>query len=254
MVLRPLALGELKFRELYDAIHRGLLQRNRLPKLDTSLGQNALIPLRARGTARIGRDYNWTIDVASLRDDTALLSLMHQPVTLWIQQPTAPFADSVYRPVHGFVHRVGYLGGDGGLSTYQIEFSSALVFLGGTRDDEGWFEQTAQEIVSDLLNRYPQLQGRFRFSLNREPAVRSWCRQSETDLRRQQPALRCCSGAYQEGADRAGAERRDESPSRLPARRCQAERRDQPAQWLGRQDGSDRGRPDPYRGASRPRR
>jgi type VI secretion system secreted protein VgrG len=88
MVVKPPALGELKFRELYDAIHRGLLQRNRLLKLDTPLGQNALIPLRARGTARIGRDYNWTLDVASLRDDTALLSLMHQPVTLWIQQAT----------------------------------------------------------------------------------------------------------------------------------------------------------------------
>ncbi|WP_261538122.1 type VI secretion system Vgr family protein [Burkholderia multivorans] len=182
MALRPPALGELKYRDLYNAIHRGLLQNNRLLRLDTPLGQNALIPLRARGSARIGRDYHWTLDVASLRDDTALLSLMHQPVTLWLQQPSGPYSDPVYRPIHGFVHRVGYLGGDGGLSTYQLEFSSALVFLGGTHNDEGWLEQTAQEIVSDLLNRYPQLQGRFRFDLSREPAVRSWCRQSETDL------------------------------------------------------------------------
>ncbi|EGD06491.1 Rhs element Vgr protein [Burkholderia sp. TJI49] len=182
MVLRPPALGELKYRELYDAIHRGLLQRNRLLRLDTPLGQNALIPLRARGSARIGRDYHWTIDVASLRDDTALLSLMHQPVTLWLQQLGSSYEESVYRPIHGFVHKVGYLGGDGGLSTYQLEFSSALVFLGGTRNDEGWLEVTAQDIVSDILNRYPQLQGRFRFSLDREPSVRSWCRQSETDL------------------------------------------------------------------------
>jgi uncharacterized protein involved in type VI secretion and phage assembly len=55
---------------------------------ETPLGKNALIPLRARGSARIGRDYSWTIDIASLRDDTALFSLMHQPVTLWIQQQT----------------------------------------------------------------------------------------------------------------------------------------------------------------------
>ncbi|WP_198287760.1 hypothetical protein, partial [Burkholderia humptydooensis] len=89
MVLRPPALGELKYRDLYNAIHRGLLQRNRLLRLDTPLGQNALIPLRARGSARIGHDYHWTLDVASLRDDTALLSLMHQPVTLWLQQPSA---------------------------------------------------------------------------------------------------------------------------------------------------------------------
>ncbi|WP_063534143.1 type VI secretion system tip protein TssI/VgrG [Burkholderia sp. MSMB1589WGS] len=182
MVLRPPALGELTYRDLYNAIHRGLLQRNRLLRLDTPLGQNALIPLRARGSARIGRDYHWTLDVASLRDDTALLSLMHQPVTLWLQQPSAPYDDPVYRPIHGFVHKIGYLGGDGGLSTYQLEFSSALVFLSGTHNDEGWLERTAQEIVSDLLNRYPQLQGQFRFNLNREPAVRSWCRQSETDL------------------------------------------------------------------------
>ncbi|MBU9630806.1 type VI secretion system tip protein VgrG [Burkholderia multivorans] len=182
MVLRPPTLGEQRFRELYEAVHRGLLQRNRLLRLDTPLGQNALIPLRARGQARVGRDYHWTLDVASLRDDTALLSLMHQPVTLWLQQPATPYEDPVYRPIHGFVHKVGYLGGDGGLSTYQLEFSSALVFLSGTHNEEGWLERTARDIVSDILNRYPQLQGRFRFNLDREPAVRSWCRQSETDL------------------------------------------------------------------------
>ncbi|WP_176043095.1 hypothetical protein, partial [Burkholderia multivorans] len=76
MVLKPPTLGERRFRELYEAVHRGLLQRNRLLRLDTPLGQNALIPLRARGQARVGRDYHWTVDVASLRDDTALLSLM----------------------------------------------------------------------------------------------------------------------------------------------------------------------------------
>ncbi len=150
--------------------------------LDTPLGKNALIPLRARGSARIGRDYSWTIDIASLRDDTALLSLMHQSVTLWIQQQTAPYTNSTYRPVHGFVHKVGYLGGDGSLSTYQIEFSSALIFLGNTHNEEGWLEQDAREIVTEIFNRYPQLQGRFRFNLSREPVKRSWCRQSESDL------------------------------------------------------------------------
>ena len=120
MALRPPVIGDLKNRDLYEAVHRGLLQRDRLLMLDTPLGKNALTPLRARGSSGIGGDYHWTVDVASLRDDTALLSLMHQPVTLWIQQRTALYADSVYRPVHGFVHQVGYLGGDGSVSTYQL--------------------------------------------------------------------------------------------------------------------------------------
>lgn len=182
MVLKPPALGDLKNRDLYEAVHRGLLQHDRLLMLDTPLGKNVLTPLRARGSSGIGGDYHWIVDVASLRGDTDLLSLMHQPVTLWIQQRTALYADSVYRPVHGFVHQVGYLGGDGSVSTYQLEFSSALIFLSKTHNDEGWLEKDAREIVSDVLNRYPQFQGRFRFELTREPAVRSWCRQSESDL------------------------------------------------------------------------
>ena len=183
MVLRPPEPGDLKFRELYESFHRGLLQHNRLLKLDTPLGKNVLVPLRARGSATIGRDYAYTVDVASLRDDTALLSLMHQPVTLWIQQVTAPFADSVYRPVHGYVHKVAFLGSDGGLSTYQIEFSSALAFLDKTHNEEGWIDKDAREIVSDIFDRYPQLQGRYQFVLSRDPLkVRSWCRQSESDL------------------------------------------------------------------------
>lgn len=182
MVLRPSGLGELKNRDLYEAVHTGLLQHDRLLMLDTPLGKNALTPLRARGSSRIGRESHWTVDVASLRGDTALLSLMHQQVTLWIQQHTAPYSDPVYRPVHGFVHQVAYLGGDGAMSTYQLEFSSALVFLGKTHNEDAWLEKDAREIVSEVLNKYPQLQGQFQFHLTQEPVVRSWCRQSESDL------------------------------------------------------------------------
>jgi type VI secretion system secreted protein VgrG len=182
MALITSALETLDSRELIDAVNQGLLQQDRLLKLDSPLGKNALTPLRACGTSSIEGNYHWTVDVASLRDDTALLSLMHQPVTLWIQQGVTHSANSEYRPLHGFVHQVAYLGSDGSVSTYQLEFSSALVFLGKTQNDEGWLEKDARDIVSDVLNRYPQLQGLFRFKLTREPGVRSWCRQSESDL------------------------------------------------------------------------
>jgi uncharacterized protein involved in type VI secretion and phage assembly len=160
-------------RDLSGAMKSGMFQRDRLLMLDTPLGKNALTPLRTRGFARIGRNYSYTVDVASLRDDTALLSLMHQPVTLWVQQISAPFSPSTYRPVHGFVHRVAYLGGDGGLYTYQIEFSSALVFLERTHNEEGWLEKDAREIVSDVFDRYPQLRGQSRLSTSGRTATTS---------------------------------------------------------------------------------
>ncbi|WP_341773428.1 type VI secretion system Vgr family protein [Burkholderia anthina] len=151
-------------------------------KLDTPLGANTLIPIRAKGCAKLGRDYRWTVDVASTRDDIALLSLMHQPITLWIQQASTPFSNSTYRPVHGFVHRAGMLDSDGDLAVYQIEFASALFFLGHARDDHYWLEKDAREILIDVFHRYPQLRGCFRLEIMNPPRVRSYCRQADSDL------------------------------------------------------------------------
>ncbi|WP_412022787.1 type VI secretion system Vgr family protein [Burkholderia cepacia] len=151
-------------------------------KLETTLGANTLVPLRATGWSKIGRDYRWTVDVASTRDDIALLSLMHQPITLWIQQTTAPFSNSTYRPIHGFVHRAGILGADGELAVYQIEFASALFFLGHARNDHYWLEKDAREILLDVFNRYPQLRGSVRLDIAGSPRVRSYCRQADSDL------------------------------------------------------------------------
>lgn len=182
MLIRSALPGELKYDDVYDAIQGGVFQQGRLLKLDTPLGPDVLIPLRAQGWAKIGRDYHWTVDAASIRNDIALLALMHQPVTLWLQQTTTPSFSSSYRPIHGFVHRISVLGSDGDLAVYQLEFSSALYFLGHTRDDHYWLEKDARQIVLDVFDRYPQLQGQVRLDITKEPRVRSYCRQAESDL------------------------------------------------------------------------
>nr|WP_272941368.1 contractile injection system protein, VgrG/Pvc8 family [Burkholderia thailandensis] len=88
-------------------MHRGLLQRERLLKLDTPLGANTLIPLRALGCAQLGRDYTWTIDAATTRDDLNPDALIAQPVTLWMQPPRGVLdLNADYRPIHGYVHTV----------------------------------------------------------------------------------------------------------------------------------------------------
>ncbi|WP_176315936.1 hypothetical protein, partial [Burkholderia vietnamiensis] len=64
----------------------GLVQRDRLLKLDTPLGDNALLPYRVVGQSRIGRDFEFTLDVVSTRSTIELKTLIAQPLTLWIQQ------------------------------------------------------------------------------------------------------------------------------------------------------------------------
>ncbi|MCA8089782.1 type VI secretion system tip protein VgrG [Burkholderia anthina] len=182
MALRPVGAADLQATTVYESIHRGLMQHERLLMFRSPLGAQTLIPVRAKGWSRIGRGYRWVVDVVSLQDDIDNLQLEHQPVTLFIQQNSAPFTESTYRPIHGFVHKFHTLGQDGNLTVYQIEFESALFFLGKARKDDHWFDKSARDILVELLGAYPQLAGRVRFALSDEPRTRSYTRQSETDL------------------------------------------------------------------------
>ncbi|WP_176047808.1 type VI secretion system Vgr family protein [Burkholderia sp. BCC1644] len=182
MVFPPVDPARLRAATLYESIHRGLMQHERLLMFRSSLGAQTLIPVRAKGWSRVGRGYRWVVDVVSLRDDIDNLELEHQPVTLFIQQISKPFVESVYRPIHGFVHKFHTLGQDGNLTVYQVEFESALFFLGKASKNDHWFDRDSREILSELLGAYPQLAGRVRFVLRDEPRARSYTRQSETDL------------------------------------------------------------------------
>jgi uncharacterized protein involved in type VI secretion and phage assembly len=143
------------------AMRGGLLQQDRLLKLDKPLGANALTVQRAVGRARIGRAYAFTLDVLSPEDDLELKKLIAQPVTLWLQQ-----ADRSYRPIHGYVHTARRLGADGGLTTYQIAFADFTHFLKFRRDQRIWSDAAVDQIVTDVLNRHPQARGKFRFALS----------------------------------------------------------------------------------------
>ena len=102
----------MAFTELFDAAFYGGAQRNRLVKLDTPLGKDWLLPLYVKGTSRVGRDYEFIVDVVSIHGDNIdLKALIGHPVTLWIQQ-----TDRSYLPHHGYVHTFSRLGADGFLT------------------------------------------------------------------------------------------------------------------------------------------
>jgi type VI secretion system secreted protein VgrG len=162
--------------DLIDQIRSGIFQNERLVKLDTPLGSNTLLVQRVVGNSRVGRDYSFTVDIASADENIELKQLIAQPVTLWLQQ-----TDKSYRPVHGFVHTARRLGSDGGLTSYQISFACWLHFLRFRRDARIWQDVTVDEIITEVFNQHPQAQGAFRFALSKPVQPRSFCVQYEDD-------------------------------------------------------------------------
>ncbi|EKS9806298.1 type VI secretion system tip protein VgrG, partial [Burkholderia cepacia] len=158
------------------AIRGGLLQQDRLLKLDTPLGANALAVRRAVGRSRIGRDYSFTLDVVSNNDSLELKKLIAQPATLWIQ-----LENNAYRPVSGYLYTARRLGANGGLTTYQLELRAWMHVLRFRRDEKIWIDKNVEEIISDVLGMHPEARARFRFALSQPLANRSYTRQSETD-------------------------------------------------------------------------
>ncbi|WP_155644746.1 phage late control D family protein, partial [Burkholderia diffusa] len=166
----------MNVQDLAAALRAGLIQQDRLLKLDTPLGANALTVLRAIGRSTIGRDFAFTLDVVSPNDAIELKKLIAQSATLWILQ-----ANGQYRPVHGHVYTVRRLGTDGSLTTYQITLQAWMHVLKFRRDQKIWIDKTADDIVSDVLNQHPEARGRFRFVLSESLPSRSYTRQSESD-------------------------------------------------------------------------
>ncbi len=149
---------------LLNALYDGAAGRNRLIKLDTPLGADWLAPLQVKGNARLGRDYEFIVDAASIHgNEIKLDALIGQAVTLWLQK-----ADGGYLPYHGYVHAFSRLGADGPLTYYQLRFSSWMYFLRLRRDMRDWQEQTGEQIISDVFDQHPQAQGAYRFDL-RQP-------------------------------------------------------------------------------------
>ncbi|KVD12615.1 type VI secretion system Vgr family protein [Burkholderia ubonensis] len=166
----------MSVQDIVRAMQGALLQQDRLLKLDTPLGDNVLLPQRSLGWSRIGRHFDFTLDVLSTRNDLKLKSLIGQPVTLWIQQ-----ADQSYLPRNGYVYAVRRLGSEGGLTSYQISFASWMHFLKFRRDQRIWQDKPVDEILRDVFNAHLQAKGRFDFALSKPLPPRSYCTQYEDD-------------------------------------------------------------------------
>ena len=159
------------------ALHQAFIgQQDRLLKLTGLLGNDLLLPQRVVAHERLGRGYDYTVDVISVRGDFELKKLIARPVTLWIRQE-----DRSYSPVNGYVHTVKRLGSDGELTFCQISFAPWLHFLKFRKDARIWQDKNPDDILADVFSVHPQARGNFRFDLIEPVSPRSYCTQYETD-------------------------------------------------------------------------
>lgn len=162
---------------LLNVLRGGYAQFDRIVKLDTPLGNDWLVPLYVKINARLGRNFEVTVDASSVVGDKIKLNaLMLQPVTLWIRQ-----TDGAYLPIHGYVQQVRRLGSDGALSYFQLRFASWLSFLKLSSDRRDWQEAGGWQILADVFDKHPQSNGQYRSELR--GAIRSYSHrvQWETD-------------------------------------------------------------------------
>nr|WP_321893911.1 type VI secretion system Vgr family protein [Burkholderia cenocepacia] len=164
--------------DMLDKVLRGgYAQFDRIVKLDTPLGDNWLTPLYVKIKARLGRNFEVTVDASSVMGDKIKLgALMLQPVTLWIRQ-----TDGGYLPIHGYVQQARRLGNDGTLSYFQLHFASWLSFLKLSSDRRDWQESSGWQILTDVFDKHPQASGNYGQELR--TAMRSYSHrvQWETD-------------------------------------------------------------------------
>ncbi|WGS49816.1 type VI secretion system tip protein TssI/VgrG [Paraburkholderia sp. D15] len=166
-------MSQSAYSVLMDA---GIEQSHRAVILNTPLGAKALLPQRVVGESRVGREMAFTVDVVAKEKSVELKRLMGQPVTLWLLQ-----ADQSYLPWHGYVFATRRLGGDGGLTYYQLSFASWMRLLKYRKDARIFQDLTTTDILRQVFNGHPLARGKYRFATRDPGMTRSYCTQYESD-------------------------------------------------------------------------
>jgi type VI secretion system secreted protein VgrG len=157
-------------------LEAGIEQAYRALILESPLGPQVLLPQRVVGESRIGREFDITVDVVSRERTIELKKLMAQPVTLWVRQ-----RDNAYLPYHGFVFATRRLGSDGGMTYYQLSFSSWMRFLRHRKDARIFQNRTTADILAEVFEGHSRARGHYRFDLHDRGTTRSYCTQYDSD-------------------------------------------------------------------------
>lgn len=171
---------------LSGLLSRSFSDANRLMRLSTPLGTDALLVETAHMRESIGR-CGFELDLHLLGEDAHIehKRLIGQPVCLTLLTDGWVSCD---RPFHGYVTGFGLLGSDGGLARYRMRVQPWLAFLGHNRDSWAFQDKNVVDIVDDIFKGWQgqvALDPRWRWDLAEPGALlpRSLCVQAgESDL------------------------------------------------------------------------
>ncbi|RZI85640.1 MAG: type VI secretion system tip protein VgrG [Rubrivivax sp.] len=169
------ALGSTLTSRLMAAL--GIGQHTRLIQIETPLASGTLVVERLTMTEAVhAAEPLWAeVDCLSTSAYLELKALTGEPVTLRLM-----LADGSWRQWHACVAGAAQLGADGGLARYRLSLAAWTHWLTHRRDTRIFQDQTAQDIVSQVCQAYPN--SNLRFEVAGPGAVRAICTQyRETD-------------------------------------------------------------------------
>lgn len=155
-----------------DALSRlqallSLGQATRLLQMETALPSTTLVVERLHLTEAVHAESPlWAeVDCLSTSAHLPLKALNGEQVSVRLMQ-----ADGQWRTWYGYVVRAAQLGADGGLARYRLSLAAWTHWLTLRRDTRIFQDQTAADIVSDVMAAYPQ--AHFRLDVRQPGPVR----------------------------------------------------------------------------------
>ena len=151
----------------------GLSQHARL--LTLASAQDRALPeslMAEHFSAREGVNelYAFEVHALSTSTDLELDQFIGEELTVTLLQP-----DGSQRAWHGLCTEAAWLGADGGVARYRLLLEPALALLRLRRDSYIYQDKNAQDIITELLEDYPQV--RFSFDVTQELSPRPICTQ-----------------------------------------------------------------------------
>ena len=143
--------------ELANLLRAAFTQADRLLRLETPLGPNALLPEQLDAAEHIDAG-GFRLELTALSDNADIDSakLLGQPVRLDLLTQQSR---STLRPFHGHVTRFEQIGANGGLVRYRLVIEPWLAFLRHRQDSFLFQDMSVIEVIDSLFGDY-QGQGR----------------------------------------------------------------------------------------------
>jgi type VI secretion system secreted protein VgrG len=157
----------------------GLSQHARLITLASAQERalpESLMAEQFTGREAVNELFVFDVDALSVSTDLDLSMFIGEELTIELLQP-----DGSKRAWHGVCTQAAWMGADGGVARYRLRLEPSLMLLRERRDSYIFQDKTALDIITELLDDYPQL--RYEIDVTQELAPRAICTQyRESDL------------------------------------------------------------------------